>query len=122
MNLPLALAVVSLGVVGVSAVSAQRNDPTKNTSKKEKSEKESLTYEDAIQRYGPPDQEKQMKSGSLVCTWVQTEGVWTASNGKVFGGTTSKMVIFFDQNGMMKDRKFINGALFSPESQFRLDR
>ena len=120
MNPFFSLAIIFLGVVGITSVSAQQKDPTKSTSKKEKAEKESLTYEDAIQRYGPPDQEKQMKSGSLVCTWVQTDGVWSNANGKVFGGTTSKMIIFFDSNGVMKDRKFINGAIFSPESNFRL--
>ena len=99
---------------------AQRNDLTRGDSKKEKTENGKLTYEGAIRLYGPPDQEKQMKDGSLICTWVQSDGVYSNANGRVFGGDTTKMIIFFGQDGVMKDRKFVNGALICPDWAFRL--
>ncbi len=99
---------------------AQRNDLTRGDSKKEKTENSKLTYEGAIRLYGPPDQEKQMKDGTLICTWVQSDGVYSNANGRVFGGDTTKMIIFFGPNGVMKDRKFVNGAILCPDWQFRL--
>jgi hypothetical protein len=98
---------------------AQRNDLTRGNSKKEKTENDALTYDRAIRLYGPPDQEKQMKDGTLVCTWVQVSGVHGDASG-VYGGVTSKMIIFFGQDGVMKDRKFVNGALICPDWAFRL--
>ena len=98
---------------------AQRNDLTRGDSKKQKTENGKLTYEGAIRLYGPPDQEKQMKDGSLVCTWVQVSGVHGDASG-VYGGITSKMIIFFGQDGVMKDRKLVNGALICPDWAFRL--
>ena len=98
---------------------AQRNDLSRSNSKKEKSEDSALTYDGAIRLYGPPDQEKQMKDGALVCTWVQVSGVHGDASG-VYGGVTSKMIIFFGQDGVMKDRKFVNGALICPDWAFRL--
>jgi len=98
---------------------AQRNDLTRGNSKKEKTKNDALTYDRAIRLYGPPDQEKQMKDSTLVCTWVQVSGVHGDASG-VYGGVTSKMIIFFGQDGVMKDRKFVNGALICPDWAFRL--
>jgi hypothetical protein len=103
----------------VAESQAQRNDLTRGNSKKEKTENDALTYDRAIRLYGPPDQEKQMKDGTLVCTWVQVSGVHGDASG-VYGGVTSKMIIFFGQDGVMKDRKFVNGALICPDWAFRL--
>lgn len=122
MNLSLIFGVVLLGFVGITGVSAQRNDPTKNTSRKEKAEKDSLTYDTAVRRYGSPDQEKTMKDGGMVCTWIQTLGIQGDVRSGVSGGNTMKMVIFFDKNGTMTDRKFLNCPVFFPDSAFRLDR
>jgi len=104
----------------VTEAPAQRNDLTRGDSKKEKTENGKLTYEGAIRLYGPPDQEKQMKDGTLICTWVQSDGVYSNANGRVFGGDTTKMIIFFGQDGVMRDRKFVNGALICPDWAFRL--
>ena len=98
---------------------AQRNDLTRGSSQKENNENDALTYESAIRLYGPPDQEKQMKNGTLICTWVQTYGVRGDAEG-VYGGGSTKMIIFFGQDGAMTDRKFVNGALFFPDRSFRL--
>jgi len=103
----------------VAESQAQRNDLTRGNSKKEKTENDALTYDRAIRLYGPPDQEKQLKDGTLVCTWVQVSGVHGDASG-VYGGVTSKMIIFFGQDGVMKDRKFVNGALICPDWAFRL--
>ena len=65
------------------------------------------------------DQEKQMKDGALVCTWVQSNGVRGDARG-VYGGDETKMIIFFGQGGVMTDRKFVNGALICPDWHFRL--
>ena len=121
MNPSIIFAIVLLGFVGITSVSAQQKDPTKNSSKKEKSEKDGLTYDTALRRYGPPDQEKQMRDGGLVCTWIQTDAVVGSVNtGRVVGGDTQKMIIFFDSNGAMTDRKFLNvrgsvRSLFAPD-------
>ena len=107
---------------------AQRNDLTRGDSKKEKTENDALTYDKAIRLYGPPDQEKQMKDGALVCTWIQTDAVvGSVYTGRIVGGDTQKMIIFFDSKGVMTDRKFLNvrgsvRSLFTPDSAFRLDR
>ena len=107
---------------------AQRNDLTRGDSKKEKTKNSKLTYEGAIRLYGPPDQEKQMKDGALVCTWIQTDAVvGSVYTGRIVGGDTQKMIIFFDSKGVMTDRKFLNvrgsvRSLFTPDSAFRLDR
>ena len=98
---------------------AQRNDLTRGNSKKEKTENDALTYDRAIRLHGPPDQEKQMKDGALVCTWVQSNGVRGDARG-VYGGDETKMIIFFGQGGVMTDRKFVNGALICPDWHFRL--
>ena len=98
---------------------AQRNDLTRGNSQKENNDNDALTYESAIRLYGPPDQEKQMKNGTLICTWVQTYGV-RGDAGGVYGGGSTKMIIFFGQDGAMTDKKFVNGALFFPDRSFRL--
>ena len=113
------LVLLCFAVSFVAESHAQRNDLTRGDSKKEKTENSKLTYEGAIRLYGPPDQEKQMKDGALVCTWVQVSGVHGDASG-VYGGVTSKMIIFFGQDGVMKDRKFVNGALICPDWAFRL--
>ena len=114
------LVLLCFAVSFVAESHAQRNDLTKGNTKKEKTENSKLTYEGAIRLYGPPDQEKQMKDGTLICTWVQSDGVYSNANGRVFGGDTTKMIIFFGQDGVMKDRKFVNGALICPDWAFRL--
>ena len=127
MKVILAVDFVCFGGFIHTGVYAQRNDPTKTSSKKEKSEGSKLTYDNALRLYGPPDQEKQMRDGGLVCTWIQTDAVVGSVNtGRVVGGDTQKMVIFFDSKGTMTDRKFVNvrgsvRSLFAPDSAFRLD-
>ena len=113
------LVLLCFAVSFVAESRAQRNDLAKGNTKKEKTENDALTYDRAIRLYGPPDQEKQMKDGTLVCTWVQVSGVHGDASG-VYGGVTSKMIIFFGQDGVMKDRKFVNGALICPDWAFRL--
>ena len=103
----------------VAESQAQRNDLTRGNSKKEKTENSTLNYEGAIRRYGPPDQERKMKDGGIVCTWVQSNGVRGDARG-VYGGDETKMIIFFGQDGVMTDRKFVNGALICPDWHFRL--
>jgi hypothetical protein len=120
MSLFVVLSVAFLFVCGNSASYAQRNDPTKNASKKDKAEEGGLTYDTAIGRYGPPDQEKQMKDGSLVCTWTQTFGIQGQAREGLAGGNTMKMVIFFSKDGVMTDRKFRNCPVFFSDSVFRL--
>jgi len=119
-NLNFVLAVVFLAVCGHTPGHAQRNDPTKGSSKKEKAEGGGLTYEKAIALYGSPDQEKQMKDGSLVCTWTQTLGIQGQAREGLAGGNTMKMVIFFSKDGVMTDRKFRNCPVFFSDSVFRL--
>lgn len=99
---------------------AQRNDLSRSNSKKEKTEDSALTYDGAIRLYGPPDQEKQKKDGSLVCTWTQTMGVQGDFREGVSGGNTMKMVIFFSKDGLMTDRKYLNCPVFFSDSVFRL--
>ena len=122
------LVLLCFAVSFVAETRAQRNDLTKGNTKKEKTENEALTYDRAIRLYGPPDQEKQMKDSALVCTWIQTDAVvGSVYTGRIVGGDTQKMIIFFDSKGVMTDRKFLNvrgsvRSLFTPDSAFRLDR
>lgn len=97
----------------------QRNDLTPKAGK-EKPESDRLDYEKAIRLYGAPDQEKQMKDGSSVCTWIQTLGIDGGDRVGIAGGNTMKMVIFFSKDGLMTDRKFRNCPLFMPDSVFKL--
>ena len=96
----LLLAFVVLAVCGQAGVYAQRNDPTKTSSKKEKSEGSKLTYDNALRLYGPPDQEKQMRDGGLVCTWIQTDAVVGSVNtGRVVGGILKRWLSFLIRRG-----------------------
>ena len=120
MKLILSATLALFAMFGHSSVCAQRNDPTKSSTKKEKAEEDGLTYEKAIKLYGSPYQEKQMKDGSLVCTWTQTLGIQGEFREGVAGGNTMKMVIFFSKDGVMTDRKFRNCPVFFSDSVFRL--
>jgi len=119
MKLPFFMLFCSLFLMGTGVGFSQRNDlPT--GSRKENATGDKLNYEKAIRLYGSPDQEKQMKDGSLVCTWTQTLGIQGEAREGLAGGNTMKMVIFFSKDGVMTDRKFRNCPVFFPDSVFRL--
>jgi hypothetical protein len=120
----------------ISPVSAQRNlSPQKTGGSDSKSDKlvGSLTYDQAIERYGLPQAERKLASGRIVSQWEKKQGISGQGIGgygsggswqHIDGGNTLVMVCTFNEKGVLEKQVFNFGPslieIRPRESIFRL--
>ena len=121
----------------LSPVLAQRNlTPSKTSESDSQADKlvGSLTYEQAIERYGLPQAEKYLASGRIVSQWEKRQGIsgqgqsgYGSGGGwqHISGGETLVMVCTFNEKGVLEKQTFNFGRslieIRPRESIFRLE-
>lgn len=114
-----------------SPVLAQRNlTPSKTSESDSQADKlvGSLTYEQAIERYGLPQAEKNLASGRIVSQWEKRQGIsgqgqsgYGSGGGwqHISGGETLVMVCTFNEKGVLEKQTFNFGPTFGGEESKR---
>ena len=121
----------------LSPALAQRNlTPSKTSERDSQADKlvGSLTYEQAIERYGLPQAEKNLASGRIVSQWEKRQGIsgqgqsgYGSGGGwqHISGGETLVMVCTFNEKGVLEKQTFNFGRslieIRPRESIFRLE-
>ena len=115
----------------LSPVLAQRNlTPSKTSESDSQADKlvGSLTYEQAIERYGLPQAEKNLASGKIVSQWEKRQGIsgqgqsgYGSGGGwqHISGGETLVMVCTFNEKGVLEKQTFNFGPTFGGEESKR---
>ena len=115
----------------LSPVLAQRNlTPSKTSESDSQADKlvGSLSYEQAIERYGLPQAEKNLASGRIVSQWEKRQGIsgqgqsgYGSGGGwqHISGGETLVMVCTFNEKGVLEKQTFNFGPTFGGEESKR---
>ena len=115
----------------LSPALAQRNlTPSKTSERDSQADKlvGSLTYEQAIERYGLPQAEKNLASGRIVSQWEKRQGIsgqgqsgYGSGGGwqHISGGETLVMVCTFNEKGVLEKQTFNFGPTFGGEESKR---
>jgi len=115
----------------LSPVLAQRNlTPSKTSESDSQADKlvGSLTYEQAIERYGLPQAEKNLSSGRIVSQWEKRQGIsgqgqsgYGSGGGwqHISGGETLVMVCTFNEKGVLEKQTFNFAPTFGGEESKR---
>jgi len=124
-------------ILPLSPVLSQRNlTPSKTSGSDSQSDKlvGSLTYDQAIERYGLPQAERKLASGRIVSQWEKRQGIsgegqsgYGSGGGwqSIRGGNTLVMVCTFNEKGVLEKQTFNFGRslieIRPRESIFRLE-
>jgi hypothetical protein len=115
----------------LSPVLAQRNlTPSKTSESNSQADKlvGSLTYEQAIERYGLPQAEKNLASGRIVSQWEKRQGIsgqgqsgYGSGGGwqHISGGETLVMVCTFNEKGVLEKQTFNFAPTFGGDESKR---
>ena len=110
---------------------AQKNPaPSKNSERDSQSDKtgNTLTYDQAIERYGLPQAEKNLASGRIVSQWEKRQGIsgqgqsgYGSGGGwqHISGGETLVMVCTFNDKGVLEKQTFNFSPTFGGEESKR---
>ena len=115
----------------LAPILAQRNlSPQKTSESDSQSDKlvGSLTYDQAIERYGIPQAERKLASGRIVSQWERRQGIsgegqsgYGSGGGwqSIRGGNTLVMVCTFNEKGVIEKQTFNFGPTFGGEESKR---
>ena len=104
--------------------------PSKNSERDSQADKtgNTLTYDQAIERYGLPQAERKLASGRTVSQWEKREGIsgrgqsgYGSGGGwqNISGGNTLIMVCTFNDKGVLEKQTFNFGPTFGGEESKR---
>ena len=110
---------------------AQKNPaPSKNSERDSQVDKtaNTLTYDQAIQRYGLPKAERTLATGKIISQWEKPQGIsgegqsgYGSGGGwqSIRGGNTLVMVCTFNEKGVLEKQTFNFGPTFGGEESKR---
>ena len=132
MRRPLLISLIIGTILPLSPVLSQRNLSPQKTRGESDSQSDklvgSLTYDQAIERYGLPQDERKLASGKIVSQWERRQGIsgegqsgYGSGGGwqSIRGGNTLVMVCTFNEKGVIEKQTFNFGPTFGGEESKR---